>query len=159
MSSSPAPPCAQPPPTPAPRPFADLPPRLAGLPPAALVQALRADQVRRWRAGQRVRAEDYLAAFPALAGSPEDALVLIWGEVLLRQQQGEAPDAQEYGRRFPHLRQPLALQFHLERALAPTGSEPTQPAAAPAGPTAVPQVPGYELLGELGRGGMGVVYK
>src|SRR5262245_51046908 len=123
MSSSPAPSLDHPASGAAPGPFAELPARLAGLAPAALVEALRGDQVRRWLAGQRVRAEDYLAAFPALAGSLEDALVLIWGEVLLRQQQGETPAAEEYARRFPHLRQPLSLQFHLERAFA---SPPSQ---------------------------------
>jgi hypothetical protein len=56
-----------------------------------LVEALRADQARRWRAGQRLLAEAYLEAFPVLAASAEDTLVLIWGEALLRFELGEAP--------------------------------------------------------------------
>ena len=47
--------------------LADLVAVCGRLPPARLVEALREDQVRRWRAGQRVVAESYLGAFPALA--------------------------------------------------------------------------------------------
>jgi hypothetical protein len=46
-----------------------------------LVEVLRADQARRWRGGGRVLAERYLAAYPTLAASADDALVLIWGPV------------------------------------------------------------------------------
>jgi hypothetical protein len=70
---------------------ADLVARYGALPVPQAVEALREDQTRRWRAGQRLPAEAYLAALPALAASAEDALVLIWGEALLRRERGEDP--------------------------------------------------------------------
>ncbi len=126
-----------------------------------LVEALRADQVQRWRAGQRLLAEAYLAAFPGLAASAEDALVLIWGEVLLRLECGEAPQLTEYRERFPQHADALAVQFELQRQLQCSQDAPTlAPCTAhgPSGPP-LPEVPDYEIVEELGRGGMGVVFR
>src|SRR5262249_7601757 len=82
-------------------------------------------------------------------------LVLVVGELMLRWGRGEAPDLAEYQRRFPDLAADLADQFDLALAF----SLDTSAGAAPPAPPKPPDVPGDEGLGEVGRGGMGVVYK
>jgi serine/threonine-protein kinase len=139
----------------------DLEARCQRLPLPRLVEALREDQARRWRSGQGLPAETYLSAFPALAASPEDALVLVWGEALQRFEAGDAPRLEEFRARFPQHADALALQFDLQSRLASAAGAltlaPRQPGVA-AGPR-LPQVPGYEVLDEIARGGMGVVFR
>ncbi|HZY87801.1 MAG TPA: serine/threonine-protein kinase [Gemmataceae bacterium] len=138
------------------------------LPPDDLVAVLAVDQQERWQRGERVWAEAYLEKCPALAGQPESALELIYGEFLLREQLGESPPPEEYLRRFPAFAARLEEQFRWHSAL---GTLPPAPAdhrastASGAGGWDVPaagrwpRVPDHEVVGVLGRGAMGVVYK
>jgi serine/threonine protein kinase len=138
----------------------------ATTPTASQLDVLRADQLEHWRRGERRLVEDYLRDNDSLGRDDEAMLELIYNEVVVREELGEAPRLEEYLARFPNLAESLRRQFELHRLLespalrsdTPAAVADTQP-ATPASAEDLPRVPGYDILGVLGQGGMGIVYK
>jgi serine/threonine-protein kinase len=131
---------------------------------AKLVASLCAEQRRRWQQGDTVSAATFLQQHAALAAAGDIAVELVYNEVLLREERGEAPAVEEYLRQFPHWASQLRRLFEVHGALAgsslaaETDTDVVGPARPAAAEASLPPVAGPEILGELGRGGMGIIH-
>ena len=144
----------------------------------AVLEAVLDEQSVRWNQGERLYAEDLLKRFPARREEPRATLDVVYHEFLLSAGLGERPQPAEFIRRFPALAELLIRQFAVDAAMQlaeattvlPGGKTPGEPAEAtdistvadgdgPDDRGSFPAFPRYELIGVIGSGGMGVVYK
>ncbi len=112
--------------------------------------------------GRRVPVEEYLEREPDLSDHPECILDLIYNEVVLREQQGESPTAEEYIHRFPELSAAIREQFEIHGMFAEQGSSWDSPVDAGRSTVSVGTCSSngqrFRVLRPHARGGLGAVF-
>jgi tetratricopeptide (TPR) repeat protein len=120
-----------------------------------LRELVQTDLEYRLRAGEAVRAEEYLGRFPELASDAEALLGLIAAEYRHRQHLGQQPALAEYLERFPEYREQLLhttvadTQVTQHHCPAEGGTDALLPALDMR----------YRVDSFLAKGGMGAVYR
>lgn len=132
--------------------IAEFAPKDARIRALAISELVRVDlELRLKAADDGTRLESYLKRFPEL-NDPDRLTALAAWEFQLRSRHRPPPSPEEYARRFPH----LAGRF--AGWMMPTLTEALPPKVAPSAPR-MPDIQGFQFFEELGRGGVGVVYR